>query len=192
MNTTLKIMSDDICYLFICFSACTGPMAAFRLLISRQILVKNQTLQFSLLRLQLVELIRNCKGGDIQPALNFATEQLGPRAPSSPDFLDDLEKTMSLVFFPPDAVPPELKRLLEPGLRREVAAEVNKVILGHVSRRREAALHQLVRMRAWAEATAREKKLDLPGRIDLGFAADENEAMEDRAHENGHEAMITT
>jgi len=99
---------------------------------------------------------------------------------------------MSLLFFAPDKLPEKLKYLLEPGLRRNVADEVNKAILFHQSRRREAAIRQLVKMRAWAENTARESKVDLPDRIDLGVQGEPSDSIEARVHENGHEPMITT
>ncbi len=100
---------------------------------------------------------------------------------------------MSLVFFSADNLPAELKQLLEPSLRREVADDVNRAILGHQSQRREAAIRHLVRMRAWAEDTARESKKDLPDHIELGFHSNEShETVDDRGMENGHDAMITT
>ena len=57
---------------------------------------ENGPLHFALLRLQMVELIRTCTaspGGDITPALEFATAMLGPRAAQDEQFLEDLEKT---------------------------------------------------------------------------------------------------
>ncbi len=156
---------------------------------SQQILDKDPPLHFSLLRLQLLELIRSCNGGDIQPALKFAREQLGPRAPTNPTFLEDLEQTMSLLFFGPETLPPKLKALLEPGLRRRVADSVNTAILFHQSRRREAAIRQLVKMRAWAENTARENKKEVPDRLGVGLAGD---GSDDPIRGNGHEPMITT
>src|SRR2546429_5534923 len=81
-----------------CFSKCTS-------LTKRKILDGDSSLHFALLRLQLVELIRTCTstpGGDITPALTFATTQLAPRAPTKKEFLEDLERTMALLIFPPD------------------------------------------------------------------------------------------
>ncbi|CAG8974892.1 hypothetical protein HYALB_00006675 [Hymenoscyphus albidus] len=153
-----------------------------------QVLDNNPSLHFALLRLQLVELIRECNskpGGDITPALTFATQQLAPRAPTNPEFLEDLERTMALLVFPPDNLEPQLAALLHPDLRRFVADSVNKAILSIQNQRRDAAIRNLVRLRAWAEKTARDQKKDLPARIELGL--DENE---DR-YENGHEPMIT-
>ena len=150
----------------------------------------NPSLHFALLRLQLVELIRKCNSEvnpDITPALTFATNQLAPRAPSNPEFLEDLERTMALLVFPPDSLEPNLAALLQPGLRQSVADRVNKAILTSRGQRRDARIRSLVRLRAWAENTARDGKKDLPARLELGLDGDEK----DEAQENGHEPMIT-
>lgn len=148
---------------------------------------KDPQLHFALLRLQLVELIRQCDGGDITPALEFATKKLAPRAARNVDFLKDLEKTMALLIFPHDSLAPELGVLLRSDLRQNTATKVNEAILERQARRREAAIRQLVKMRAWAETSARAKKKDLPDRLELGLHGEDNEY-----HENGHEPMITT
>lgn len=153
-----------------------------------QVLDSDPSLYFALLRLQLVELIRLCNskpGGDISPALTFATQQLAPRAPTNPEFLEDLERTMALLVFPPDNLEPHLAELLHPDLRRTVADNVNKAILKRQNQRRDAAIRNLVRLRAWAENTARDSKKDLPARIELGLDPKEDQ------YENGHEPMIT-
>lgn len=155
----------------------------------RQILDTNPSLHFALLRLQLVELIRDCEGGDITPALDFATQQLGPRAPTDAKFLEDLERTMALLIFPHDrSLKPELAEILHPDLRRKVADQTNKAILLKHTSRRDAALRQLLRTRGWAETKARELKKDLPDRLELGLGGEEGEA----ATGNGHDPMITT
>jgi len=152
-----------------------------------QVLDNDPSLHFALLRLQLVELIRTCNatpGGDITPALNFATSQLAPRAPTNPEFLEDLERTMALLVFPPDNLEPQLAALLHPDLRRSVADRVNKAILASQNQRRDAAIRNLVRLRAWAENTARDSKRDLPAHLELGL----DNVGGDR---NGNEAMMT-
>jgi hypothetical protein len=153
-----------------------------------QILDSNPDLHFSLLRLQLVELIRQCNGGDISPALDFATKKLAPRAAANRDFLTDLEQTMSLIIFQHDSLKPELKALLSSDLRRTTATKVNEAVLLRQNQRREAAIRQLVRMRAWAETSARSKKKDLPESVELGLNAEGNESGEG----GSHEPMITT
>lgn len=160
-----------------------------------EILDEDKSLHFSLLRLQLVELIRACSttGGDITPALKFATEQLGPRAPTNPKFLEDLERTMALLLFPADSLEPRLAALLHPDLRREVADNVNRAILERRSQRREAAIRQLVRMRVWAENAAREKGKSIPERLDIGLNSDNSGPSRlSTESENDHEPMITT
>lgn len=133
-----------------------------------EVLDRNPSLHFDLLRLQLVELIRNCNsnpGSDITPALNFAAEELAPRAPSNDSFMEDLEKTMTLLVFPSDKLEPDLACLLEPSLRRKVAEKVNKAILARQNSQREATIRKLIRLRAWAEESARSKNIDLPFQI---------------------------
>ncbi|KAH6632787.1 CTLH/CRA C-terminal to lish motif domain-containing protein [Chaetomium tenue] len=152
-----------------------------------ELLDSDPKLHFSLLRLQLVELIRQANGGDPTAAITFATENLGPRAAANREFLNDLEQTMSLIIFPLDKLKPELARLLSPDLRRNTATKVNEAMLVRQNQRREAAIRQLVRMRAWAETSARSKKKDLPKSIELGLNTDNSEPGE-----SGLEPMITT
>jgi len=119
-----------------------------------QLLDTNESLHFSLLRLQLIELIRNCTSspdGDIGPALSFATTHLAPRAPKDSAFLQDLQRTMALLCFPPESLAPPLAELMDPALRKTVAAKVNEAILENGSWMKEAKLRGLVRLRGWAE-----------------------------------------
>lgn len=160
----------------------------------KKVLDSDPALHFALLRLQLVELIRACKfpaDGDITPniapVIEFATTQLAPRAPTNPEWLEDLERTMALLVFDHNELQPQLAAILNPDLRKSVADRVNKAILKCQNQRRDAAIRNLVRLRAWAETTARESKKDLPARIELGLDADEIGDMQ----ENGHEPMIT-
>lgn len=140
-----------------------------------QILDCNPALHFALLQLQLVELIRTCTStpnGDISPALDFATSELAPRAPTNPQFLEDLEKTLSLLIFPTENLSPSLAGLLDPELRKTIANRVNEAILQSQGANREARLRNLVKLRAWAEQKAREAKKDLPAKLDIGLDKD--------------------
>ncbi|KAJ5478431.1 hypothetical protein N7530_003940 [Penicillium desertorum] len=131
-----------------------------------QILDEDPSLHFSLLRLQLVELIRTCMdnpGSDITPALDFATAQLAPRAPTNPQFLADLERTLALLIFP------------NPALRKEIATRVNEAILQNQGARKEARLRNLVKTRAYAEQKAREAKKDIPDTLDIGLVGDSHD-----------------
>lgn len=93
---------------------------------------------------------------------------------------------MALLIFPHDNLDPQLAALLDPDLRREVADKVNKAILYRQTERREAAIRHLVRMRQWAENSARDNKKSLPEHIDLGLNADPD------GNEDGHEPMIVS
>ncbi|XHG08205.1 hypothetical protein AWENTII_011316 [Aspergillus wentii] len=137
-----------------------------------EVLDENPSLHFALLRLQLVELIRSCTStpeGDISPALEFATSQLAPRAPTNPQFLEDLERTLALLIFPTENLAPSLAPLLHPDLRKEIAIKVNEAILQSQGARKEARLRNLVKLRAWAEQKARESKKDIPEKLDIGL-----------------------
>lgn len=140
----------------------------------------DEHLHFALLRLQLIELIRNSSDGDkksVVTAIRFASEHLAPRAPKNKDFLDQLEKTMALFLYPRSELRPEQQALLQPDLRREVADQVNKAIIFRQTQRREAAIRQLVKVRTWAEDAARSAKQDLPPRLDIGLQGDDENAM---------------
>lgn len=142
-----------------------------------QILDENPSLHFALLRLQLVELIRKCSStpnGDISPALEFATSQLAPRAPTDPQFLEDLERTLSLLIFPTENLAPSLAPLLHPDLRKDIATRVNEAILQSQGARKEARLRNLVKLRAWAEQRAREAKKNIPDKLDIGLDGNGN------------------
>ncbi|EFE29319.1 uncharacterized protein ARB_03890 [Trichophyton benhamiae CBS 112371] len=132
-------------------------------------------LHFSLLRLQLIELIRNCittPNADITPALDFATSQLAPRAPTAPQFIKELEETMSLLIFSPENLSAPLNELLDPAMRKTVAAKVNEAILQRQGSVSEARLRALVKLRVWSEKMARNSKKDIPDKLDIGFDND--------------------
>ena len=142
-----------------------------------KILDENPSLLFALLRLHLIELIRQSKSTpdkDITPALEFATSELAPRAPTNPQFLDDLEKTLALLIFPADSLEPSLAALLSPDLRKEIASRVNEAILHNQGTHREARLRNLVKLRVWAENKAREARKDIPERLDIGLVPEGN------------------
>ncbi|CAZ83533.1 unnamed protein product [Tuber melanosporum] len=136
-----------------------------------ELLETNLPLHFSLLRLQLIELIRNCAqspDGDISEALAFATTHLAPRAPGNSKYLQDLERTMALLCFPMENLAPPLAELMDPALRRQVADKVNEAILEVQGVPKEAKIRRLVRLRAWAEQRMRSERRDMPN-MDLGL-----------------------
>lgn len=84
---------------------------------------------------------------------------------------------MALMIFPPEKMTPEFKELLDLKLRETVANSVNKAILESRGQRSEAKIRQLVRARAWAEAQARESKMDLPTSLPIGLDPPESSSM---------------
>ena len=161
-------------------SACIRPYhAGFWLtFMTCQLLEHNSLLHFQLLQLQLIEIIRNIlnkpssqqvPAQDFLPAIQFATDQLAPRAPTDPKYQTALERTMALMIFPPEKMTSEFKELLDLRLREKVASNVNRAILAGRGERTEAKIRQLVRARAWAETQAREAKVPLPTLYPIGL-----------------------
>ena len=128
--------------------------------------------------------------GDIGPALDFASNVLAPRAPTSPDYLEELESTMALLIFPHDDLTPPLAALLDPELRRSVANRVNEAVLVDQGSKRDSHLRNLIRLRAWTEDLARKTKRDIPESLGIGLdleeeaTAGENDVIM-RDHEHG-------
>jgi len=125
--------------------------------IDPKILEGDEELHFLLLRLQLVEIIRDCDvdGGDIQHALEFARTNLGPRAAANPKFLHDLEKTMALLMIPRNQLEPPLAAMLDTKVRTDAAERVIGAIMATRSRRTMAGIRDLVKLRVWAENKGR-------------------------------------
>jgi hypothetical protein len=138
---------------------------------------------------RLIELIRT---GDITQALQFASEDLAPRAEEHPELLPELERTMGLLAFelPRLAaasttattnlttlggggkratleVPPHITELLAPAQRLRTAGELNAAILASQSQGREPKLPQLIKMLSFGEnILTKEAKVSFP-RLDL-------------------------
>lgn len=124
----------------------------------------------------------------------FAQNELAPRAPTNPQFMDDLECTMTLLMFDRKDLPPSLATLLEPKLRKDVAHRVNEALLKEQGERTKAKLYDLVRLRAWSEQKARDAKKDLPEHLGLGLEGMQTgrgKGKDPAMHSNGEgEAMV--
>ncbi|KAI5289574.1 hypothetical protein KEM54_003638 [Ascosphaera aggregata] len=143
--------------------------------------------------LQLIELIRplTSSAADITPALDFATQNLAPLAPTNSKFLAQLEQTMCLLIFPRDKLSPELSALLDPELRGVVAKRVNRALLlgpgfddefdeengyeeafynGYESWRRFCKLTSLVKLRHYVEQELRASQTPRPSSHNTGNA----------------------
>lgn len=155
-----------------------------------EILDTDPTLNFALLRLHLIELIRDhykdkTGGIGLQDIVKFANSQLAPRAVANAEYLKDLELTMTLLICLPNDLEPNLAALLHPDLRREVAEKVNAALLASQGDRRNAAIRNLMKLRSWAETTARSQNIVVPTKLELGLGAgfitrydDDDDSME--------------
>eukprot|EP01080_Neovahlkampfia_damariscottae_P011325 gene11325-4137_t len=116
-----------------------------------EILDTNQELFFLLQQQQLIELIRD---GKIEEALDFAQDELAPRGEENKTFLNEIEKTMSLLAFENTKDSP-MNSLLDISHRHKTASELNAAILDSLSQEKSPKLPRLLKMLVWTE-----KKLD--------------------------------
>ncbi|RLN56119.1 hypothetical protein BBJ28_00002423, partial [Nothophytophthora sp. Chile5] len=91
----------------------------------KQFLEKNSGMDFLLAKQELIELI---KAHNIEEALQFAIKNLAPFGQKSPQFLHEIERTMTVIAFKNPSASP-VGHLLEQSQRRRVADEVNSAIL---------------------------------------------------------------
>eukprot|EP01103_Thecamoeba_quadrilineata_P018151 TRINITY_DN6769_c0_g1_i1.p1 TRINITY_DN6769_c0_g1~~TRINITY_DN6769_c0_g1_i1.p1 ORF type:complete len:258 (-),score=77.73 TRINITY_DN6769_c0_g1_i1:49-822(-) len=115
-----------------------------------EILETNPDLIFHLKQQHLIELIRE---GDIDKALKFAQEKLAPQGEANSNFLEDLEKTMSLLAFEDHTKSP-VSSLLDHSQRQKTASEVNAAILILQSQEKEPKLTTLLKLLQWAQQQA--------------------------------------
>ncbi len=69
---------------------------------------------------------------------------------------------MALLCFPTNSLAPPLAELMDPSLRRHVAAKVNEAILEEQGVMREAKVRGLVRLWSWGEQKLQDEKVDFP------------------------------
>lgn len=113
----------------------------------------------------------------VAAAIEFAQQNLAPYTPLDVTFKTDLERAMALLIVPKETwMNPQaagdfgaLAELVHPDLRKQIAREVNKAILKSQGLRREPNINYLVKARAWSELQARDRKIPLPAKLDLGL-----------------------
>ncbi|KAK9706678.1 hypothetical protein RND81_07G144000 [Saponaria officinalis] len=118
-----------------------------------EILDTNPQLFFHLQQQRFIELVRN---GKIEEALEFAQEELAPRGEENQSFLEELEKTVSLLAFE-DASKSPVGDLLDISQRLKTASEVNAAILTSQSHEKDPKLPYLLKMLLWAQNQLDEK-----------------------------------
>lgn len=132
---------------------------------SPELLERNEDLHFDLLRLQLIEMIRDANDQNLssenfpyKQILEFAASNLAQKA--TKNRLDDLEETMALLCFQPSELVPRLQALLDLKLRRSVAASVNEVLLKQQKFDGEAKIKGLIKLWGWAEHQCTKEKVN--------------------------------
>ncbi|KAE8719833.1 Glucose-induced degradation protein 8-like protein [Hibiscus syriacus] len=135
------------------------------------ILDTNPQLFFHLQQQRLIELIRN---GKVEEALEFAQEELAPRGEENQSFLEELERTVSLLAFE-DVSNCPVGELLDISQRLKTASEVNAAILTSQSHEKDPKLPSLLKMLLWAQNQL-DQKAAYPRINDLS-----NTALEDPA-----------
>ncbi|KAI8616883.1 CTLH/CRA C-terminal to lish motif domain-containing protein [Chytriomyces sp. MP71] len=118
-----------------------------------EVLDTNPRLYFHLQQQKLIELIRE---GKILEALDFAQEELATRGEENPEFLEELEQTMSLLAFDPSQ-PSPVAGLLDFSQRLKIAGELNAAILKSQSQERNPKLPALLKMLVWSQNQLEEK-----------------------------------
>ncbi|XP_031125999.1 protein GID8 homolog [Ipomoea triloba] len=118
-----------------------------------EILDTNPQLFFHLQQQRLIELIRHHK---VEEALEFAHEELAPRGEENYGFLDELERTMTLLAFE-DVENCPLGELVDMSQRLKTASEVNAAILTSQSHEKDPKLPSLLKMLIWAQNELDEK-----------------------------------
>ncbi|XP_017639062.1 protein GID8 homolog isoform X2 [Gossypium arboreum] len=137
-----------------------------------KILDTNPELFFHLQQQRLIELIRNEK---IEEALEFAQEELAPRGEENQSFLEELERTVSLLVFK-DVSNCPIRELLDISQRLKTANEVNAAILTSQSHEKDPKLHSLLKMLIWAQNQL-DEKATYPRIKDFSKATLENPAV---------------
>ncbi|GAM20264.1 hypothetical protein SAMD00019534_034390 [Acytostelium subglobosum LB1] len=118
-----------------------------------EILDTNPQLCFHLQQQRLIELI---KKGKLAEAIQFAQEELAPHCEDNPKFLEELERTMTLLVFEDLAKSP-LADLVDNSQRQKTASELNAAILVSQSQDKDPKLPTILKMLNWAQAQLEEK-----------------------------------
>ena len=88
----------------------------------------------------------------------FAQKELAPRGEERPEYLTELERTMTLLAFDTSSVMPNsLQELLSPIQRMKTAGELNSAILETLSQGKEAKMVGLLRLLCWGESLLEER-----------------------------------
>lgn len=123
-----------------------------------EILDTNSKLYFHLQQQQLLELI---KKGDMERVIEYATTELSARGEENPEFLNELEQSLSLLAFT-DASSSPFSELLQPSQKLKVVSELNAALLASQDQEATSKLGTLMKLVLWAQDQLEKKGVDFP------------------------------
>ncbi|XP_063901876.1 glucose-induced degradation protein 8 homolog [Zophobas morio] len=118
-----------------------------------EILDTDPQLFFLLQQQKLIELIRD---DNVLEALRFASEELDKSGAENEAFLEELEKTMSLLAFKNNKLSP-VGYLLDMSQRQKIASQLNSAILASQAQEKNPKLPLLIKMLFWSQEQLSEK-----------------------------------
>jgi len=128
-----------------------------------EILDTNSKLYFHLQQQQLLELI---KQGDMEKVLEYASTELSARGEENPEFLDELEQSLSLLAFNDTSSCP-FSELLQPSQKLKVVSELNAALLASQDQEATSKLGTLMKLVLWAQGQLEKKGLDFPRLVSI-------------------------
>lgn len=123
-----------------------------------EILDTNSKLYFHLQQQQLLELI---KKGDMEEVLEYASKELSARGEENPEFLEELEQTLSLLAFADISTSP-FTELLQPAQKLKVVSELNAALLASQDQEAVSKLGTLMKLVLWAQGQLEKKAIEFP------------------------------
>uniref|UniRef100_A0A7S0BCE4 CTLH domain-containing protein n=1 Tax=Rhodosorus marinus TaxID=101924 RepID=A0A7S0BCE4_9RHOD len=116
------------------------------------IITWNVLLRFHLLQQKLIERIR---AGNTAEAIKFAQEELAPCGEECPEFLEELQRTLTLLVFEnePDGT---LSELMSFAQKQRTASELNSALLAFNQEKKDPMLPFLIKLIIWTEERLKE------------------------------------
>ncbi len=123
-----------------------------------EILDTNSKLYFHLQQQQLLELI---KKGDMERVIEYATTELSARGEENPEFLSELEQSLSLLAFTDTNTSP-FAELLQPSQKLKVVSELNAALLASQDQEATSKLSTLMKLVLWTQDQLEKKGVEFP------------------------------
>ena len=128
-----------------------------------EILDTNSQLYFHLQQQQLLELI---KKGDMERVIDYATTELSARGEENPEFLNELEQSLSLLAFADMSTCP-FSELLQQSQKLKVVSELNSALLASQDQEATSKLSTLMKLVLWAQSQLEKKGVEFPKLVEV-------------------------